>query len=69
MMETKTIANTDTSFTLGLMDKWKFTMQGEIFQPYRPIGDLQMLSVVWSGCCLCDTFPISILNFISYKVG
>ena len=31
---------------------------------WRPVGDLLLLSVLWSCCCLFDTFPISILNFI-----
>ena len=31
---------------------------------WRPVGDLLLLFVLWSGCCLFDTFPISILNFI-----
>ena len=30
---------------------------------WRPIGDLLLLSVLLSGCCLFDTFPISIFNF------
>ena len=33
---------------------------------WKPIGDLLLLSVLWSGCCLFDTFPISILNFIMW---
>ena len=32
----------------------------------RPIGDLP-LSVQWSGCCLFDTFLISILNFMCHN--
>ena len=31
---------------------------------WRPVGDLLLLSALWSGCCLFGTFPISILNFI-----
>ena len=34
---------------------------------WRPVGELLLLSVLWSGCCLFDTFPISILNFIIKK--
>ena len=34
---------------------------------WRPIADRLLLSVLWSGCCLFDTFPISILNFIWEK--
>ena len=33
----------------------------------RPVGDLLLLSALWSGCCLFDTFPISILNFIKIQ--
>ena len=32
---------------------------------WRPVGDLLLLSVLWSGCCLFDIFPISILNFVT----
>ena len=30
----------------------------------RHVGDLLLLFVLWSGCCLFGTFHISILNFI-----
>ena len=30
----------------------------------RPIDGLRLLSALWSGCFLFDTFPISIRNFI-----
>ena len=28
------------------------------------IGGLRLLPALWSGCCLFDIFPISILNFM-----
>ena len=31
---------------------------------WRPVGDPLLLFFIWAGCCLFDTFPISILNFI-----
>ena len=35
---------------------------------WRPIGGLRLLSALWMGCCLFDIFPISILNFIIWRV-
>ena len=32
------------------------------------IGDLLLLSVLWSGCCLFDTLSISILHFIYSQI-
>ena len=35
----------------------------------RPIGDLLLLSVLWLGYCVFQTFPISMLNFIFLRLN
>ena len=35
----------------------------EFLATLKTVGDLLLLFFLWSGCCLFDTFPISILNF------
>ena len=35
---------------------------------WRPIGGFLMFIVLWWRCCLFDTFPVFILNFMTLKI-
>ena len=58
-----------------LLDWYTYLLRGQLkdssgcwsFSLYwRPIGGFQLLSALWSGCCLFDTLPMFILNFIYF---
>ena len=51
-----------TSIYVCLATSWKTSPVRDFLAALKHIGGLWLLSAQWSGCCLFDTFPISILK-------
>ena len=63
----KTVLGFDSSTNKALLRKINVGVKCSFCDAllhWRPIGGLWLLSVLWSGCCPFNIFPISILNLI-----